>query len=93
MCECAVGYNYCVCECAVGYNYCVCECAVGYNYCVCECAVGYNYCVYECAVGFTIHNLKEREIMEVLRVYLKLETFAVLDTHRTLSGTGPEYCQ
>ena len=30
--------------------------------------------------------------MEVLRGYLKLETFVVLDTHGTLSGTGPEYC-
>ena len=45
------------------------------------------------AVGSIIHNLKEKENMEVLRVYLKLETIAVLNTHRTVSGTGPEYCQ
>lgn len=42
------------------------------------------------AVGFIIRNLKEKKSMEVLRVYLKLETSAVLNTHRTLSGTGPE---
>ena len=40
-----------------------------------------------------MHNLKERVTLVVSRSCLKWENFTVLVTHRTPSGTGPEYYQ
>ena len=45
------------------------------------------------AVGVITHNSKGMVTMEVLRDCLKLESFTVLGTHGTVSGTGPGYYQ
>ena len=40
-----------------------------------------------------MHNLKEKVTLMVWRGCLEQETFAVLATRRTPSGTGPGYYQ